>query len=447
MAVNIHNLIAAINPDLYCQSFANRNGRYINLVADVRKLAREQGHLATAEIARVKDSEFMDLEEARNQNPFSLLAIKNPIEKNTVVYDAFGENVTAVYFWLLDALKHHVENVQRIDKLVDNFVSSPGSQHFTDMTAKAMKAQDRALRFLEDARKAVQPIPALISEVKALKRQLEAVDQIHVLNEKELHHRLALKQTELKQQVAMAKTYARWVRPNLKVAGQIQPPASSGADLVTAFNTVLFELVLLVESTYPVDDDIGAGILPKIVSKMKNREYSPVMVVEMNFRGAPEKVRQGGYIYRGRSEITFTSYALNTDELKLLIEFIDKDELMDLWRSLFGDVDTTIDQFQKDIDELTQDTPDGKPISSTNSESKSEDVNPFTALWSFFFPPSASAESLPADDHRIRPDSRVEQVLRNQSVIRARQECRKIYNLFKQAHDMATMPDQESQAA
>ncbi|HOW67437.1 MAG TPA: hypothetical protein P5186_27200 [Candidatus Paceibacterota bacterium] len=447
MAINIHNFIAAINPDVYCQPMAERDGKRINIIAEVKKLLHEKGILAAAQIARVKESEFMDFEEAENENPFSLLALKNPIERHTIVYDAFGENVTAVYYWLLDALENQVENLKQVDKLVDNFVSSPGSQHFTDMTGKAMKAQDRALQFFEVARRAVQPIPGLISELKAIKRQLEAVEPVKLVGEQELRQRFLLKQNELKQQVALAKTYACWGRPYLTVANQTHNETSTCASLVSAFNTVLFELALLVQAQHSVADDIAAGILPKSIGKTKHREYSPILIVEMNFRGVPEKSRQGGFVYRGRSDLKFTSYALNTDEITVLKELIEKDELGDLWRTLFGGIDDTIDQLQKDIEELTEEIPKGEPVVAGKAETKTEDVNPFAALWSFFFPRSASSEFDPDTAHMIRPDSSVEKVLRNQAILRARQECREIYTLFKQAHGMATMPDQDAQAA
>lgn len=132
MAVDIHNLIAAINPDVFCQPYVEREGKRLNLIKEVKQSAREQGYLPAAEVARARESEFMDFEEAANQNPFSLHALKNPIERHVLVYDNFGDNLAATYFWILDKLQNEFPNIRQIDKLVDNFSSAPGSRHFTD---------------------------------------------------------------------------------------------------------------------------------------------------------------------------------------------------------------------------------------------------------------------------------------------------------------------------
>ena len=71
MAIDIHNLIAAINPDLYCDS---------SLKKEVKRIVKEKGYLAAAEKAKPKKSEFLDLNKISFvNNPYLMLGIKSPI--------------------------------------------------------------------------------------------------------------------------------------------------------------------------------------------------------------------------------------------------------------------------------------------------------------------------------------------------------------------------------
>src|SRR3989344_5618286 len=140
MAVNIHNLIASINPGVFCEPFIEEEGKRVDLREKVKKLVKEKGYLAAAEVAKPKESSAMDFDERIPYiSPFKLAGIKNPIEKHYLSYDSSGQNLEPVYFWILDNLYQEYRDMKKVDKLIDNFVSSPGSGHFSEMGLKEFK--------------------------------------------------------------------------------------------------------------------------------------------------------------------------------------------------------------------------------------------------------------------------------------------------------------------
>ena len=453
MAVNIHNLIAAINPDLFCKPIEEREGRRINLIQEVKRMVAERGCLAAAAIARVRESEFLDFDEIAPQNPFSFSALKHPIEKHTLIQDAFGENVAALYFGLLDNLERHYQDLSHIDKLVDNFISSPGSGQFWDFNTKTMQIQDQAIKLLEAAHRIIESIPPLVGELKEMRGQLarhtpwqsKGSDtqpaRVPLIPEDELRKRFELKRIQLRNQVNMARAYARWAKPYLQATRQAEPRATPTAALVNAFNTALFELVLLVEAEYDVKEE--RGVLPQAWQRRKYRPYRPILIVEWRFRGVPERSPQGGNHFRGRSEITFTSYALNEDELRLLKSEIEKDDWGDLFERVAGVTEESLAQLQDEMNPFLDGDVANQSEAGPAPEPTSEDTNPFSALFSIFSGWTDTGVAELGGGPRIKPDSKVEQVVRNQALLKARRECRKIYEFYKKAHGMPTFSGAE----
>jgi len=73
---------------------------------------------------------------------------KEPVEDHTIVYDSSSETLEPVYFWIVDYMSGQFEE---IEKLVDNFSSSPGSGHFAEMGARATKMQEEAMKIMQTA--------------------------------------------------------------------------------------------------------------------------------------------------------------------------------------------------------------------------------------------------------------------------------------------------------
>ena len=57
-----------------------------------------------------------------------------PSNEYKLIYDSSSETLEPLYFWILDYM---MKNFKSIEKLVDNFASSPGSGHFSELQGKA----------------------------------------------------------------------------------------------------------------------------------------------------------------------------------------------------------------------------------------------------------------------------------------------------------------------
>jgi len=526
MAVDIKNLVAAINPKVYCIP---------ELRKDVERIAKEKGYLAAAEKAKLKDDTYLEFDEYNDKSvayasPFKLLGFKAPVEKHSTYYDTFGESLEPVYFWLMDALQSD-PRMNRIDKLVDNFVTAPGSGQFSEIGMKATKMQEEAMKLLGSANTVLKSVLNIIYDLKEFKMRLKlydksksskpeernsamislkqawldtvdmkrgntaikamaqqyqyvtlidafmAIQDLKDLNkdnpksidlndrvkrilqqrfgefkdwleesERELRKRFEIEKLYLKSQVNSIKLYARWVKPYLKSAKALEQRAFSGmsdkdatmrASLVNSFNTSLMELLFFGKGEYKIVEDVDKGDLPPIILKAKKRTYYPMQLVELAFRSAPERTQQGGYGFRGKVELTFTSFALNDEEINLLKAEVEKDDLQDLFKVIEGVTDDSMAQIQTDIDELLGDKKDEKEKEKINSN---EDTNPFSALLSLF-KKEEKKEVIKSDEKgpkKIEPDNDIEKVMRSQAIIKARQDCQKLYNNFKKAKGMAT---------
>jgi hypothetical protein len=506
MAVNIHNLIASISPDIFCDP---------SVKDEVKLLVKEKGYRAAAEKAKPKKFEYLDMEDKLyTKSPFDLYGLKRPIEKHILSYDSTGENLEPVYFWLLDSLNSDYKDLKKVEKLTDNFISSPGSGHFSEMGQKTTRMQEEAMKMLGSANQVIKSILNLLYDLKEFKLRLkiyedyrnaknksdkmsallslkqvwmDTVDQkrgntgIKMMaqqyqyvtlidafmsaespsdaekldlndrvkriiqqrigeffnwieeSEKELRKRYEIEKIYLKSQYSTVQLYARWIKPYLKAARMLEQNAKPNAALVTAFNTVIFELTLLGEGEYDVNDDVNAGNLPEMFRKIDARKYTPLILIELNFRSIPERAGQQGYGFRGRVEIQFTSYALNNQELKILKEEIQRDDVGDVISLIENATSESLDKIKDEIEEYLKETPKKE-----NKNEENEDVNPFSALFSFFKSDKKKEDKKEEEDlsKGIKPDSDTEKIFRSQSLLKARGECAKFYGLYKKTHGM-----------
>jgi hypothetical protein len=501
MAVDIKKLIAAISPDVYCDP---------TLIGEVKKTVKEEGYLKAAEVADLKDSDYMDIIHTQmTSNAFSLPGMKEPIEQHSLVYDAVAQNLEPIYFWILDFVNGMYGESE---KLIDNFISSPGSGHFAELQGRATAMQREGSSMLQTAGALIKSVLQLIYDLKEFKMMLAPYDDLrhekkkirdvavlslkqrwldnvdikrgggsiagmtqqldfvtlrdgflaaegingvdkldlnervkrilkqrisefeHWIKESEdqLRKRFELEKISLKSQVNTIKLHARWAKPYLKAAQQLEQRASANASLVNAFNTSLFELVVLAKGRYDLKKDVAAGELPKSFENMKFRKYSPIAIIEFKFRSIPGKQTQrGDYTFTGRAEVKFTSFALNDDELEVLREQIEKDDIGDVMAMIQGAADESLDQIQDDIDEFLGDGEKKKV------EEESKDINPFSALFSFLKWKKNEEKDF---SKGIPKDSFNEKVLRSQAILAARLSCRTLYDTYKKAHAMPAFP-------
>jgi len=521
--VNIRNLIAAISPDVYCQEFVDEGGRKTNLRKEVKKVAKEKGYGEAARIAKiVEQDQIFDVDFSREDNlkapePLKAPGIKAPIQSHKIIYDSPSESLEPIYFWILDYLG---KTGNKVEKLIDNFVSAPGSAHFSELGMKATKMQEEAMKTLGAVNQVLKSILNIIYDLKEFRIRLDAyskyekgdsnekraallalkqiwLDKVDInrgnssikgmaqqfdyvtlidafmaaetldyvtkksedggldLNERvrrilqqrlmeffkwidqskeELRKRYEIEKHYLRSQVSTIKLYSRWVKPYLKSAHQLEARLEPNAGLVTSFNTILLELILLAQKEYNPNDDIALGDLPELFKNASERKYYTILLVEFSFRGIPQRVGQG-FSFGGRTEVVFTSFGLNNQELKALREEIDKDNVSDVLKLIEGATKESLDEIQKDIDEFLE---EGKEKKAEEKKSDEEDVNPFSALFSFFRSEKKDKQES-KDSKEIKPDTFYEKVMRSQAIVAGRDSCRSASETFKKSKGMPTL--------
>ncbi len=497
MVVNIGNLIASINPDLYCD---------IEVKDEVKKLVKEKGYLDAAKKAKLKKSEFIDLAKLSYiNNPFKLHGLKNPIERHSLVSDNYSQALEPIYFWILDYINKEYKSSE---KLIDNFMTSAGSAQFSEMGQRLTRMQEEAMKMMGTAGSIVKSILNILYDLKEFKIRLGIYDDLKSDNkskknaamlslkqiwldqvdypkrqttsikgmaqqfdyvtlidafmianslddvsrldlndrvkrileqrlgeflkwiqesEQELRKRFEIEKIYLKNQVNSVKLYARWIKPYLKAAQALEQRASPSASLVNAFNSTIFELTLLGKGKYKAEDEVNTGLLPKYFKNISKKNFNPIIIVEFRFRSVPERIAQGGYGYRGRIEMDFTSYVLTDEELDLLKKELEKDDLGDLLSLTQGTTTDSLEKIQADLEEFADEAKKEK-----EEKKDSDDVNPFTSLFSIFKKEEKKVDGITKDNDE-------EKVLRSQALISARSSCRRLYNSYKDANEMPTI--------
>ncbi len=516
MSVNIHNLIAAISPDTYCEDIDEITGKPIR--KEVKEIAKKEGYLKAAETAKPKESDYLDVAHLRlTKAAMALGGLESPTEKHLLVYDAFSQNLEPIYFWILDYINKEYKSSE---KLVDNFVAAAGSGYFSELQQRATRMQEEAMKIFGTANTVLRSVLNIVYDLKEFETRLELYDKYAKLNEREkgeallslkqiwldsvdikrgnssikalavgganqpnfitlidafmsvdnpkdiekldlndrvkrileqripdffkwievsereLRKRFEIEKNYLKSQVSSLQIYARWIKPYLKAAKDLEQRADPTAALVNSFNTAVFELTLLGKGDYNPEGDIQQGELPKSFRYLpKLRKYTPIVIVEFRFRAAPDRSDQrGGFGYRGRAEIIFTSYSLNEDELKVLKQEIEKDDVGDMFKLIEDATTNSLGEIKADIDHyLNADKKDKE-----EGEKENDDINPFSALFSFL---KGEKKTDKKDLSKgIPQDTMEEKVFRSQSILEARWKCRKLYNDYKKSINMPILP-------
>ncbi|MBI2451475.1 hypothetical protein HYV50_00175 [Candidatus Pacearchaeota archaeon] len=511
MATDVKKLIAAINPELYCDDTRDEGG--VKLSEAVKKIAKKEGYLKAAEKAKLRETDFIDIQYVQlTKNAFSLSGFKSPIEKHSMEYDASSQALEPVYFWILDYVRRAYEEAE---KLADNFFSSPGSGHFSEMSKRATVMQEEAMKIFGTTNTLIKSILNIIYDLKEFKvrlalyddlksgednkrnaallalkqiwldnvdtkkqvssiynlarqfdyvtlidgfmaaESLEKLDKIDLNervkrilqqrlaefefwlreSEQELRKRYQVERIYLRSQVNSLKLYARWAKPYLRAAKELEQSLEPTADIVNAFNTAIFQLVLLAKGKYDPKEDVAKGELPKMFNTIKTRKYFPIAIIEFGFRSIPDRSDQrGGYSFRGKVNTGFTSFVLNEDELSALKKTLEEDDFDDMYRTIAGATTESLEQIKEDLDEfLYEDKKKEK-----KEEKEEEDTNPFSALFSFF--KGEKKEEEKDLSKGIEPDNEYEKVIRSQAILSAREKCRRLYDTYKKVHGMPAFP-------
>ena len=90
-------------------------------------------------------------------------ADKVSAEEHKLVYDSSSETLEPVYFWILDYINN---GFKKVEKLVDNFTSSPGSGHFSELGMRATRMQEEGMKLLGQVNVVLKSIINLIYDLK-----------------------------------------------------------------------------------------------------------------------------------------------------------------------------------------------------------------------------------------------------------------------------------------
>lgn len=98
---------------------------------------------------------------------------RGPTEEHKLVYDSPTETLEPIYFFILDLMN---DMGLKPEKLIDNFVSSPGSTHFGEMGQRASIMQQQGSKLLGDINTVLRSILNLIYDLREFKIRLKAYD-------------------------------------------------------------------------------------------------------------------------------------------------------------------------------------------------------------------------------------------------------------------------------
>jgi len=92
---------------------------------------------------------------------------------HTLVYDSPSESLEPIYFWILDFLD---KTGFKPEKLIDNFASSPGSGHFSELGMKRTQMQEQASKIMATINTVLRSVLNLIYDLKEFKIRLSHYD-------------------------------------------------------------------------------------------------------------------------------------------------------------------------------------------------------------------------------------------------------------------------------
>ena len=96
-----------------------------------------------------------------------------PSQELKLMYNSSYETLEPVYFWILDFLNSRGEPAE---KLMDNFSSSPGSGHFSELMGKGTKMQEEAMKAMQTIGVLIKSIINIIYDLRQFESRLNDYD-------------------------------------------------------------------------------------------------------------------------------------------------------------------------------------------------------------------------------------------------------------------------------
>lgn len=261
-------------------------------------------------------------------------------------------------------------------------------------------------------------------------------------SEKELKKRYELEKTYLKSQVNSLKLYARWVKPYLKAATDLEPKEREREPaLVKTFNTIMLQLTLMGKSKLDIADEALKGNVPADFAKEKflkgKRNYYSCILVDFNFRGIPQRVsQQAHFAFGGRAEVTFKSYVLNDDELAKFEEQMKKSEITDVLNLIEGTTTASLGQLEEEINSFLEEKSEEKEEKKMGMKDWFE---PFTALFGVGEKKEEKKKDGESKEIVVAPDNWIEEnFFRKLAAENVRGKAFDLFDVYKKSHGMVS---------
>ncbi|MDA3837212.1 MAG: hypothetical protein PF542_06345 [Nanoarchaeota archaeon] len=177
MVITIPEIIAAVCPERYLDSGEDNDFAHKQKVKRFKAIIDK--HLKEAEGKAKKEDKK---EETEKRNGLALVAgikeaqgeglSKGKAEATHVLkYDSPTETLEPIYFFILDLIN---DFGFKTEKLVDNFVSSPGSGHFGEMGQRSSIMQQQGSKLLADINMVIRSILNVVYDLRDFATRLES---------------------------------------------------------------------------------------------------------------------------------------------------------------------------------------------------------------------------------------------------------------------------------
>lgn len=162
-------LLVALNPSKYGNVEADK-------IKELKSIVKEEGLIkGMIEIGKKK-----------------IELVPKPIATHKLTFQSDQAQLEPIFYWILDFMQ---EAEWKVKKIVDNFIASPGSGQFSEMSGKATKNQEEAMKMLGAVNQVVKAALNLIYDLKEFEQRLSLYEKFASKDEKEVEDaRLTLKQ-------------------------------------------------------------------------------------------------------------------------------------------------------------------------------------------------------------------------------------------------------------
>jgi len=134
---------------------------------------------------------YKDKDKEKNENK-NVIGKFKPVSSHELGFDSQQNQLEPSYYWLLDWIG---ERGWKWEKLVDNFMASPGSGQFSEMNMKATKMQEEGMKILGGMNQVIKSVLNLVYDLKEFELRLAHYDDANSKDPKKKEEgMLALKQ-------------------------------------------------------------------------------------------------------------------------------------------------------------------------------------------------------------------------------------------------------------